>query len=128
MQGKTAKCLLLGLLTLGLFAQPGSARSKTVRSAKKFTAARVVPVAAMPTPQTEVGKVILVLQTRDYRVTVRSSEGEQLRYSVATPHGIALADQLSVSDLKSRFPELHEIVMGTAWAGLDVQGFKLRKP
>ena len=38
-------------------------------------------------------------------------------HSVATLHGIALADGLSPVDLKNRFPELHEIVTGIAWAG-----------
>ena len=120
MQGKvkTATCLFLGMLAAGLLAQPEFARPKTARSGKqKFTAARTASVAAKPTPQPEAGKVILVLQTRDHRVTVRSNGGEELRYSVATLQGIALADGLSVADLKSRFPELHEVVTGIAWAG-----------
>ena len=121
MQGKVkiATCLFLGMLVAGLLAQPEFARPKTARSGKqKFTAARATSVAAKPAPQPEVGKVILVLQTRDHRVTVRSSGGEELRYSVATHQGIALAEALSVTDLKSSFPELHEVVTGIAWAGV----------
>jgi hypothetical protein len=63
------------------------------------------------------GKVILVLQTREHRITVFSGD-QELRYSVATDHGFALAENLSASDLKGRFPELYEIITGTAWAGL----------
>jgi hypothetical protein len=103
------------MLVIGLIAEPELARSKTTRpTAKKFTAARAPSVSAQP----EIGKVILVLETRDHRVTVRGGDGQTLRYSVATHQGIALADGLSVSDLKARFPEVHEIVTGTAWAGL----------
>jgi hypothetical protein len=122
MQGKAkiATCLFLGMLAAGLLAQPEFARAKTARSGKQFTSARTAAVAVKPAPQPEVGKVILVLQTRDHRVTVRSSGGgsEELRYSVATLQGIALADGLSVADLKSGFPELHEVVKGIAWAGM----------
>ena len=121
MQGKikTATCLFLGTVTLGLFAQPEFARPKEARSGRqKFTATRATSVAAKPAPQLEVGKVILVLQTRNNLVTVRSTGGEELRYSVGTLHGIALADGLSPVDLKNRFPELHDVVTGIAWAGV----------
>src|SRR5262245_59007723 len=101
--------LFLGVLAAGLLAQPEFARSKTMPSGgKKFTAARATSAAVKPVPKPETGKVILVLQTRDHQVTVSSSVGEELRYSVATPQGFALADGLSVADLKSRFPELHD--------------------
>jgi len=116
---KTATCLFLGTVTLGLFAQPEFARPKEARSGRqKFTATRATSVAAKPAPQLEVGKVILVLQTRDNLVTVRSTGGEELRYSVATLQGIALADGLLPVDLKNRFPELHDVVTGIAWAGM----------
>ena len=127
MQGrmKTATCLFLGTVALGLFAQPEFARPKEARSGKqKFTATRATSVAAKPAPQPEVGKVILVLQTRDNLVTVRSTGGKESRYSVATLQGIALADGLSPVDLKNRFPELHDVVTGIAWAGvLEAKGF-----
>jgi hypothetical protein len=110
-----AICLFLSALVIGLVAEPELARSKTSRLTKqKFTAASVQSASAQP----EIGKVILVLQTRDHRVTVRGGDGQTLRYSVATHEGFALADGLSASDLKARFPEVHEIVTGTAWAGL----------
>lgn len=121
MQGKirTAACLFLGTVALGLFAQPEFARPKEARTGRQnFTAARATSVAAKPAPQPEVGKVILVLQTRDNLVTVRSTGGEELQYSVTTLQGIALADALSVADLKNRFPELHDVVTGMAWAGM----------
>ena len=127
MQGrmKTATCLFLGTVALGLFAQPEFARPKEARSGKqKFTATRATSVAAKPAPQPEVGKVILVLQTRDNLVTVRSTGGKESRYSVSTLQGIALADGLSPADLKNRFPELHDVVTGIAWAGvLEAKGF-----
>jgi hypothetical protein len=121
MQGKAkiATCLFLGMLAAGLAAQPDFARTKTVSSGKqKFTATRATSVAVKPVPQQEVGKIILVLQTRDNLVTVRSTGGEELRYSVTTLQGIALADGLATVDLKNRFPELHDVVTGIAWAGM----------
>ena len=127
MQGKakTAMYLFLGTVALGLFAQPEFARPKVASSGKqKFTATRATSAAAKPAPQPEAGKVILVLQTRDNLVTVRSTGGEELQYSVTTLQGIALADRISVADLKSRFPELHDVVTGIAWAGtLEAKGF-----
>ena len=124
-KGKTAMYLFLGTVALGLFAQPEFARPKVASSGKqKFIATRATSVAAKPAPQPEVGKVILVLQTRDNLVTVRSTGGEELQYSVTTLQGIALADRISVADLKSRFPELHDVVTGIAWAGaLEAKGF-----
>ena len=132
MQGKAkmAACLFLGVLAAGLLAQPEFARSKTMPVGKKFTAARATSAAVKPVPEPETGKVILVLQTRDNLVTVRSTGGEELRYSVATLQGIALADGLSTVDLKNRFPELHDVVTGIAWAGVgpDVKsGFPLSR-
>jgi hypothetical protein len=120
MQGKAkmAACLFLGVLAAGLLAQPEFARSKTMPVGKKFTAARATSAAVKPVPEPETGKVILVLQTRDNLVTVRSTGGEELRYSVATLQGISLADGLSTVDLKNRFPELHDVVTGIAWAGV----------
>ena len=121
MQGKakTAMYLFLGTVVLGLFAQPEFAGPQKASSGKqKFTAARASSVALKPAPQPEVGKVILVLQTRNNLVTVRSTGGEELRYSVATLQGIALAQGLSSVDLKNRFPELHDVVTGIAWAGM----------
>ena len=132
MQGKskTLMCLFLGTVVLGLFAQPEFARPKPAARSEKqqFTALRAQSPAAKPAAQPEVGKVILMLQTRDHRVTVRSSEGEELRYSVATLQGIALADGLSVADLKSRFPELHDVATGIAWAGIERSSFKNPRP
>jgi hypothetical protein len=94
---RTTSCIFL--LAVGLLVQFAFARQKTPKVAKK-----------------EQGKVILVLQTRDYLVTVRSRAGEK-RYSVATLQGIVLAEHLSVNELKDRFPELHDVVQGIAWAG-----------
>jgi hypothetical protein len=112
-------CLSLGMFVAGLLAQPEFAWPRTARGPRqKFTAARATSVAAKPAPRPEVGKVILILQTRDHLVTVRSAGGEESRYSVATLQGIALADGLSAADLKSRFPEVHDVVTGIAWAGM----------
>ena len=92
---RTTSCIFL----LAVVVQFAFARQKTPKVAKK-----------------EQGKVILVLQTRDNLITVRSSRGKH-RYSVATLQGIVLAEHLSVKKLKDRFPELHEVVQGIAWAG-----------
>lgn len=96
------------LLAVGLFVPFSSGKNKFVEKAN----ATVVP----KPPVRKQGKVILVLQTRDYLVTVRSKAGEN-RYSVATLQGIVLAEHLSIKKLKDRFPELHEVVQGIAWAG-----------
>ena len=121
MQGKLrmVTCLSLGMLIAGLLAQSEFAWPRTARSSRqKFTAVRATSVAAKPAPQPETGKVILMLETRDYQVTARSGEGNQLRYSVATLQGIALGDGLSALDLENRFPEVHDVVTGIAWAGM----------
>jgi len=104
---RTTSCIFL--LAVGLLVQIEFARQKTPKVAKK-----------------EQGKVILVLQTRDNLITVRSSRGEH-RYSVATLQGIVLAEHLSVNELKHRFPELHEVVQGIAWAGAIEPARSLRK-
>ena len=108
---KTTTCLFLGLLAATLLAQPDLARSKSPDNAKQSTAAK-------PASKPEASKVILVLQTREHRITVLSSAEKDLRYSVATLQGVTLADGLTAANLKSRFPELHDIVTGTAWAGV----------
>jgi hypothetical protein len=116
------------LLAVGLLVQPALARLKTPRAAKKKLVATTNAAVAPKPPDVEQGKVILVLQTRDNLITVRSSAGED-RYSVATLQGIALAEHLSVNELKDRFPELHEIVQGIAWAGAaDRLGLKPVSP
>jgi len=118
---KASIWLILGLFAAGLLAQTEVARSKTPAKIKqKPTTTQTRSQAAKPVPEPVVSKVILVLQTRDHRVTVHSSDGKELRYSVATLQGIALADGLSVGDLKSRFPQLYEVVASKnpAWAGL----------
>ena len=82
------------LLAVGLFVPFSSGQNKFVEKAN----ATVVP----KPPVWKQGKVILVLQTRDYLVTVRSKAGEN-RYSVATPQGIVLAVHLSIKKLRDRF-------------------------
>ena len=62
-------------------------------------------------------KVILVLQTRDYSITVFSGDSE-VRYAVSAEGGAALADNLSEADLQTSFPGLYDIVTGIAWAGM----------
>ena len=111
---KTTSCIFL--LAAGFSVQFAFARQNTPKVVKnKFVATANTTVAPKP-PAPQHGKVILVLQTRDYLVTVRSKAGEN-RYSVATLQGIVLAEHLSIKKLKDRFPELHEVVQGIAWAG-----------
>jgi hypothetical protein len=64
----------------------------------------------------QVGKAVLILETRNNRITVYSGENSLL-YTVCTGGGAILAERLKGSDLKDRFPELYDIVTGTAWAG-----------
>ena len=116
---KLASCLFLGISVAALLSQSAFGRQKMARSsAQKFTSGSISAVAPKLTPPSEVGKVILVLQTRDNLIAVRGNGEEESRYSVTTLQGVALADNLSVNDLKNRFPELHEIVTGIAWAGM----------
>ena len=96
------------LLAVGLLVPFSSGQNQFVEKAN---------ATAVPKPPVRKGKVILVLQTRDYLVTVRSKAGEN-RYSVATRQGIVVAEHLSIKKLKDRFPELHEVVQGIAWAGV----------
>jgi hypothetical protein len=61
-------------------------------------------------------KIILVLQARDYSITVFSRDSE-VRYAVSAEGGVALADNLSEAELQTGFPGLYDIVTGIAWAG-----------
>jgi hypothetical protein len=127
---KTAARIALGcFLSASLMvAEAGPEFAKTKRGARQCEEIRPSVVANAMAPRAPValqkatstdpaGKVILVLQTKEHRITVFSGE-QELRYSVATDHGFALAEDLTASDLKGRFPELYEIITGTAWAGL----------
>lgn len=58
-------------------------------------------------------KVIMILQTRYYMLTIYG--GEDHLYSVSTQDGVALAEKLSPGELKVRFPELHDLV-NEGWA------------
>ena len=104
------------------FAKAKSLGRKPEKMRTSAVAKAMLPAALSSLPQApetpSVGRSIVVLQTRDYRVTIFSGQQEP-RYSIATDHGIALADNLSASDLQGRFPELHEIIMGIAWAGVS---------
>lgn len=113
--------LILGLFAAVLLAQTNIARSKTpAKTKQKPTTTQAQSQAAKPVPEPSASKVIMVLQTRDHRVSVHSSDGKELRYSVATIQGVALADGLSVADLKNRFPQLYEVIASKnpAWAGI----------
>ncbi len=68
------------------------------------------------TQEGQVEKAILILETRENRITVYSGEN-CLLYTVSSGGGVILAEKLEGSDLKDRFPELYDIVTGTAWAG-----------
>ncbi len=118
---KASIWLTFGLFAAVLLVQTNIARSKTPGKAKqKPTTTQAQSQAVKPVPEPSDSKVIMVLQTRDHRVTVHSSDGKELRYSVATLQGVALADRLSVADLKNRFPQLYEVVASKnpAWAGI----------
>ncbi|MFN8008155.1 MAG: hypothetical protein U0V70_14250 [Terriglobia bacterium] len=80
-------------------------------------AATVVPPAITKAPVPEMKQAILILETRKNRITVYS-ERQGLSYTVGTEGGTVLAERLAASDLKARFPELYDIIMGTAWAGI----------
>ena len=120
---RTTSCIFI--VVVGLLVQLAFARQKTPKAPKnKFVTTANTTVAPKP-PEVKQGKVILVLQTRDYLVTVRSKAGEN-RYSVATLQGSVLAEHLSMKKLKDRFPEVHEVVQGIAWAGVHREARSLR--
>ena len=112
---RTTSCIFI--VVVGLLVQLAFAGQKTPKAPKNIfvtTANTTVP----PKPsEVKQGRVILVLQTRHYLVTVRSRAGEN-RYSVATLQGIVLAEHLSMKKLKDRFPQVHEVVQGISWAGV----------
>ena len=112
---RTTSCIFL--LAVELLVQFAFSREKTPKVAKNEFVATANTTVAPKLLEPKQGKVILVLQTRDYLVTVRSRAGEK-RYSVATLQGIVLAEHLSMKKLKNRFPEVHEVVQGIAWAGV----------
>jgi hypothetical protein len=68
------------------------------------------------TQEGQVEKAILILETRYNRITVYSGDN-CLLYTVSSGGGVVLAERLKGLDLKARFPELYDIVTGTAWAG-----------
>lgn len=78
-------------------------------------AAAIRPFTAVTQDQ-QTNKAILILETRNNRITVYSG-GECQLYTVSTEGGAILAEWLTGADLKSRFPQLYDIVTGTAWAG-----------
>ena len=57
------------------------------------------------------------LEAKDYAVTIYA--GEKALFSVRTKKGQVLADKITASELRARFPELHRINDATtvAWAG-----------
>jgi hypothetical protein len=123
---RTLLALVLILVTSAI-----TATSAPLRSSKKNRRASVQSppstklmssVASSSTAQQSgqkenTGRAIVVLQTRDNLITIYSGE-KDLLYSVSTESGISLADQLTASELKARFPELYDIATGIAWAGL----------
>jgi flagellar basal body-associated protein FliL len=121
------------ILVLILVTSAITAAAAPLRSSKKNIRASVqsppsnrlissAPAASSSTAQQSgqkenTGRAIVVLQTRDNLITIYSGE-KDLLYSVSTESGISLADQLTASELKVRFPELYEIATGIAWAGM----------
>ena len=108
--------------------------SASSHNARKWKGERPIPIQSIPAAQLvsqlitlnqgnalnqgpieNTEKVILVLQTRDYLLTVYSGEAGQ-RYSVSTEGGVALAERLTGSELKARFPELYDVATN-GWAG-----------
>ena len=94
--------------------------SASSRSSRQWKGEKPIPIQSIPTaqlvsqlitlsqgnapdqgPKEDNEKVILVLQTRDYLLTVYSAEADRL-YSVSTEGGVALADRLTGSELKVR--------------------------
>ncbi|MEW5977162.1 MAG: hypothetical protein AB1898_15310 [Acidobacteriota bacterium] len=115
------------LLTLPLLlvAASGVAVERVKQRAASESNPGIVPIKMavdVPAPlhaapgQPDAKPVIVILETRNYRVKIHGS-GEKALYSVMTNSGVALAERLKPAELKARFPELHEIVAGPLWAG-----------
>lgn len=120
------RILAAGILLVVLPAEQELAKSRNVRKGSAPAGSRLLPAAAAKGGVTassiaaaaDSAKAILILQTRNHRLTVFGSNNAS-RYSVATAEGVALADKLTASELQGRFPELHEILTGVAWAGME---------
>lgn len=69
-----------------------------------------------PNPDSEQDKLILVLHTRHHRITVYGGDRSP-KYTVHTEGGDLLAKEIDKAVLKEKFPALHEVVTGRAWAG-----------
>ena len=101
------------------------AKTKALKLRPKNLAASYAAPAAAPSNAEQTSQLsdsskkaaIVILETRENRVTVYSNQGD-FRYTIATENGIPLAEQLTATELKARFPELYDIVTGTAWAGM----------
>ncbi len=117
--------VVVGGLLIVLPASQLPAKDKPMRKGMARAGLQMLPTAAARSlaadssvvPPADSPKAILILQTRNHRLTVYGSEHTS-RYSVATSEGLALADQLTATQLQDRFPELHEILTGVAWAGM----------
>ena len=95
---------------------PGIAHQGKSSFQKKLIQSDAIRPLTTATQGEQAEKTILILETRNNRITVYSGEKCPL-YTVSTGGGAILAERLTRTDLKDRFPELYDIVTGTAWAG-----------
>lgn len=110
--------LLLLTLMVGVSSfSAGKSKSKKPIAIQPIPSAKLVFTSATPSQgglqksdeERNNEKVIMMLQTRDHLLTIYSRDEDRL-YSVGTKDGIALSEKITSTELKARFPELHEIV------------------
>jgi len=94
-------------------AQPSSSRPVSIAALAAPPAALQGSVSARNDDVEDSHKVIMILQTRYYMLTIYG--GTDPLYSVSTQDGVALVEKVSSGELKVRFPELHDLV-NEGWA------------
>jgi hypothetical protein len=121
MKKRTVIALLILILMIGV-SSATAGKQKPTRSSSN----RPIPIAALMAQSgfqssisvkkrdpEDPSKVIMILETRNYMLTIYGGAGHL--YAVSTQDGVALADKLDLNDLKIRFPELHEL-LSESWA------------
>ncbi len=112
--------LALPLLTLAVSMSepvgPAKAAKSELSGVSASTEGPSKSALAKPGPKIEPGKLILVLRTRHHRISVYGG-GRSPKYTVHTEKGVLLSKKIDGAALKAKYPALHPIVTGVAWAG-----------
>ncbi len=108
--------LLMVVVSMSEPARPAKAAGSEPSAASASTDGPSKGALAKPSPRVAPGKLILVLRARHHRIAVYGGDRSPL-YTVHTEGGVLLAKEINATLLKAKFPALHEIATGVAWAG-----------